>query len=97
MLPGRRKGMRFAAMARRDKLIRRFRDRPRDFTWQELVRLLEGAGYAEVGTGRSGGSRRRFVHPDAPAISLHKPHPGRIVKMYVIDDVLRLLTDEKLI
>ena len=34
---------------------------------------------------------------DAPAISLHKPHPGSIVKRYVIDDVLRLLTDEKLI
>jgi len=29
-------------------------------------------------------------------ISLHKPHPDSIVKRYVIDDVLRLLTDEKL-
>ena len=35
--------------------------------------------------------------PDAPAISLHRPHPGNIVRMYVIDDVLRLLTEEKLI
>ena len=41
--------------------------------------------------------RRRFVHRDAPAISLHKPHPGSIVKRYVIGDVSRLLTDEKLI
>ena len=33
----------------------------------------------------------------APSFSLHKPHPGSIVKRYVIDEVLRLLTDEKLI
>ena len=84
-------------MTQRDKLTARFRARPGDFTWQELVRLLNGVGYREVRTGRSGGSRRRFIHPDAPAISLHKPHPGSIVKRYVIDDVLRLLTDEKLI
>ena len=84
-------------MTQRDKLILRFRARPGDFTWQELVRLLNGVGYREVRTGRSGGSRRRFIHPGAPAISLHKPHPGSIVKRYVIDDVLRLLTDEKLI
>ena len=84
-------------VARKDKLVTRFRTRPRDFTWQELVRLLKGVGYTEVGTGRSAGSRRRFIHSDAPAISLHKPHPGRIVKVYVVDDILRLLTEEKLI
>ena len=84
-------------MAQRDKLILRLRSRPGDFTWRELVRLLNSVGYREVRTGRSGGSRRRFIHPDAPAISLHKPHPGSIVKRYVIDDVLRLLAEEKLI
>ena len=84
-------------MSRREKLILRLRNRPRDFTWEELVRLLKAVGYMESRAGRTGGSRRRFVHPDAPAISLHRPHPGNIVRMYVIDDVLRLLTEEKLI
>lgn len=84
-------------MSRRDKLIARLKGRPRDFTWEELVRLLEGLGYAEAKTGRTGGSRRRFVHPTAPVIALHKPHPGNIVKMYVVDDVLRMLTEEGLI
>ena len=84
-------------MARRDKLVRRFQRRPGDFTWQELVRLLEGLGYTEAKPGKSGGSRRRFIHPDAPAINLDEPHPGSIVKRYVIDDILRLLTEEKLI
>ena len=76
-------------MARREKLVRRFRGRPNDFTWQELVRLLEGVGYSEARYGNSGGSRRQFVHPDAPPINLHEPHPGRIVKRYVIDELLR--------
>lgn len=84
-------------MSRRDKLITRLKSRPRDFTWEELVRLLEGLGYVEAKVGKSAGSRRRFVHPTAPVIALHKPHPGNIMKMYVIEDVLRVLTEEGLI
>ncbi|MFN4011114.1 MAG: type II toxin-antitoxin system HicA family toxin [Pannonibacter sp.] len=84
-------------MTRRGKLVERLKQRPRDFTWDELVRLLESLGYSEVATGKTGGSRRRFVHDTAPAILLHKPHPGSIVKLYVIDAVLGVLTEERLI
>jgi len=84
-------------MTRKDKLIARFRQRPRDFTWDELVRLLVALGYSEASTGKTGGSRRRFMHDSAPAISLHKPHPGNIVKMYVIDEVRRVLEEETLL
>jgi predicted RNA binding protein YcfA (HicA-like mRNA interferase family) len=84
-------------MGRRDKLIARLKSRPKDFTWEELARLLEGLGYQEAATGKTGGSRRRFVHATAPVIALHKPHPGNIIKMYVIEDVLRVLTEEGLI
>lgn len=84
-------------MSRRDKLALRLKGRPKDFTWDELVRLLEGLGYVQAMTGKTGGSRRRFVHATAPTIALHKPHPGNIVKMYVIDDVLRVLIEEGLI
>lgn len=84
-------------MSRRDKLIARLKSRPADFTWDELVRLLEGLGYREVRAGKTGGSRRRFVHSTAPVIALHKPHPGNIVKRYVIDELFRVLSEEKLI
>jgi hypothetical protein len=59
-------------MGRRDKLITRLKSRPRDFMWEELVRLLEGLGYAEAKTGKTGGSRRRFAHPAAPTIVLRE-------------------------
>lgn len=84
-------------MSRREKLIARLKSKPRDFSWDELVRLLEALDYHEAATGKTGGSRRRFVHETAPAIMLHKPHPGSIVKMYVIHEVLRVLSEEKLI
>jgi len=83
-------------MSRRDKLVARLKGKRKDFAWDELVRLLEGLGYNEAATGKTGGSRRRFVHA-APIIALGKPYPGNIVKMYVIDDLLRVLTEEDLI
>lgn len=84
-------------MTRIDKLLRRFRNRPKDFTWVELKRMLEGLGYKEIKSGRTSGSRVRFVHPAAPTIYLHRPHPGNIVKMYLIDDISRLLAKAQLI
>ena len=84
-------------MTRRDKLIARLKGRPKDFTWDELVRLLLSLGYVEAKSGTTGGSRRRFVHPNAAAIVLHRPHPGNVVKMYVVDAVRRLLIEEGLI
>jgi HicA toxin of bacterial toxin-antitoxin, len=84
-------------MGRRDKLIARFNGRPKDFTWDEMVRLREGFGYHEAKAGKTGGSRRRFVHPTAPIIALHKPHPGNVVKRYVVEDVIRVLTEEGLL
>jgi predicted RNA binding protein YcfA (HicA-like mRNA interferase family) len=84
-------------MSQRDKLIRRFRSRPSDFTWQELVRLLESLGYSEVATGSTSGSRCRFVHTSGAMILLHRPHPGNVVKMYVLDAVRRSLSEEGLL
>jgi len=84
-------------VSRKDKLINRLQSRPKDFTWDELQRLLEGLGYEMVKQGKTGGSRRRFIHLTAATISLHRPHPGKIVKMYVIDDILGVLKQERLI
>ncbi len=84
-------------MTRSDKLMQRFQGRPRDFTWSELVRLLRYLGYMEAKPGKTGGSRRRFVHPHAEPITLHEPHAGNPVQDYVISELLRTLTEEELI
>ena len=84
-------------MGRKEKLLARLQQRPKDVTWDELASLLKALGYVQKKTGKTGGSRRRFVHPTAPTITLHKPHPNRIVKMYVINDILELFKREGII
>ena len=84
-------------MGQNQKLLAKLKKRPKDFTWGELITLLKSLGYKEKKTGKTGGSRRRFIHATAPAITLHKPHPGRIVKRYVIDDILELFEREGII
>jgi predicted RNA binding protein YcfA (HicA-like mRNA interferase family) len=81
-------------MERKDRLLERLQRRPRDFTWNELVTLLRRLGFRQVRTGRTGGSRRRFVHPNGVIISLHEPHPGRILKRYQIDQIIETLERE---
>lgn len=84
-------------MSRKEKLVSRLKQKPKDFTWSELTMLLRSLGYRRIKAGKTGGSRYRFVHPLAPPISLHKPHPQNTVKRYVIDDLLMLLESEGLL
>ncbi len=84
-------------MSRKDKLIARLLAYPRDFTWDELILVLGWLGYSEAAGGKTGGSRRRFIHAKAPAILLHKPHPSKIVKLYALRDVVEVLKNEGLL
>lgn len=81
-------------MSRKEKLIIKLQQRPIDFTWDELTRLLKYFEYREIRVGKTGGSRRRFVHLKAATITLHKPHPQNTLKRYAIDQVLHVLRQE---
>jgi len=80
-------------MAKIDKLIARLLLRPADFTWDELVNVLGYLGYKELKKGKTGGSRRKFANEGKQIINLHKPHPGNIVKRYMIDQVIAVLKE----
>ena len=84
-------------MTKRDKILRRFLAKPKDFSWGELVTLLKGFGYEQVGGGKTGGSRVRFLHPDRPPVILHRPHPTPVLKRYQLDQVEEALKGEGLI
>jgi len=84
-------------MSRREKLLARLQQRPKDFTWEELRRLLNSLDFRESKTGKTGGSRRRFVHVSGVTLTLHKPHPGNILKRYAIDQILELLKQEHML
>lgn len=84
-------------MAKFEKLIAKLISNPVDFTWEELVKLLGYFGFTELKKGKTGGSRRKFVDDKNFMISLHKPHPGSILKHYQIKDVINVLKEKGLI
>ncbi|MGK7887664.1 MAG: type II toxin-antitoxin system HicA family toxin [Crocosphaera sp.] len=84
-------------MTRKEKLIKRLLTRPKDFTWDEMRKLLAELGFEEVKTGKTSGSRRRFINSSGIIISLHKPHPKNILKMYQIEQLIAILNQEEML
>lgn len=79
-------------MTKLDKLHKRLCAKPKDFAWEELARLLRVHNYEEVVGGKTGDSRRRFFNATTQrVITLHKPHPGNILKEYQLKEVIEHL------
>jgi len=72
----------------------RFSNKPKDLTWDELVLILAYYGYYELPTGKTGGSRRKFMNAEQGVLSIHKPHPKLIVKGYVIEQLIVQLKEK---
>ena len=82
-------------MSKINKLLLRLKSKPKDFTWEELVTLLTKLGFTEL---QGSGSRVKFYHHDLNRIiHLHKPHPAKILKHYVLNEVIEILTRENLL
>lgn len=72
-------------MGRKEKLLNRFLQLPKDFTFDETIALLGYFGYCIHNKGRTSGSRIRFKNEDLGIyIDLHKPHPGSIMKQWMM-------------
>lgn len=85
-------------MGTKEKLIERILSSPKDFTYDEAKRLFGIFGYKESNKGATSGSRVEFIGPDeqAPFI-LHKPHPGSILKSYVVKGIIEHIEKNDLI
>lgn len=81
-------------MSRQEKLQARLLSVPKDFSWDELIKLLSLFGYKEIKTGKTGGSRRKFTDDLKNIISIHKPHPSLIVKEYALREVIAHLKEK---
>lgn len=85
-------------MSQRDKLIDKLLQRPSDFLYDEARTLLGRLGYREDSRGRTSGSRVAFVNSETKHIlRLHKPHPGKILKQYQIDQLIEELENQGVI
>jgi hypothetical protein len=81
-------------ISKSEKLVKKFLSNPLDFTWDELLKLLSHFGYAEMKTGKTGVSRRKFIDTKNQIISLHRPHPGNTLKRYQIEQLKETLTEQ---
>ena len=84
-------------MGSKEKLIKRFKTIPKDFTWDELKSLLTGLGYSLGNKGRTSGSRVIYEWEGHKPLLLHKPHPGNIMKEYILKEIFKTLREEGLI
>ena len=79
-------------MSKEEKLIKRLQSKPKDFTYNELRRLLAFWGYIENQSGKTSGSRVSFYNLKTNhIIRLHKPHPGNELKQYQIEQLIEEL------
>lgn len=79
-------------MNRKEKLIRRFRTLPKDFTFEEVEALMCDYGFTLQYKGATSGSRVKFYNDkDQNSYIMHKPHPSNIIKGYVMRDILNFL------
>ncbi len=87
-------------MSKREKVIKRLLGMPSDFTYAELKQVLSAYGFQEMTGGKTTGSAVKFVNEKTgKKIYLHKPHPGDIVKKYVLQEVISMIggsVDEEL-
>ncbi len=85
-------------MSKDEKLLQRLLSRPKDFTYNELRRLLRSFGYEESNSGKTSGSRVAFIcKENKHIIRLHKPHPGNELKQYQIELIVEELRSRGLI
>ncbi|MCE5255779.1 MAG: type II toxin-antitoxin system HicA family toxin [Spirochaetaceae bacterium] len=85
-------------MSKDEKLLKRFLARPKNFTYDELRKLLKSFGYVEDQQGKTSGSRVAFYNENTQhIIRLHKPHPGNELKMYQIDLIREELKERGLL
>ncbi|MDR2147004.1 MAG: type II toxin-antitoxin system HicA family toxin [Tannerella sp.] len=83
-------------MSTKDKLIERFKRQPKDFTFDEAVRLFGYFGFDLNNKGKTSGSRVLFSNGSKHYI-MHKPHPKNIMKEASMEEIRAFLTDNEFI
>ena len=84
-------------MGQKEKLIKKLKSRPKDFTFDEAEALLKYFTYSRSNKGRTSGSRVMFVSDEYAPILLHKPHPRKELLDYQVKQLIEVLEQEGLL
>jgi len=80
-------------MSKKDKLLKKFLATPikKDLTFDELSTLLIACGFIKI---EGSGSAVKFFNTTKDIlINLHKPHPGNILKIYLVKQIQNKLKE----
>lgn len=78
-------------MSKKEKLLEKVKQRPKNLTWDEVKTLMRKCGF-EMVNAKGGGSRRTFVHIiSRQKVSLHEPHPQPTLLPYMVDLLIEAL------
>ena len=84
----------YKGMGTKEKLVERFKKKPKDFTYEETIALLAHFGYEVYNKGATSGSRVRFKNESLGVyIDIHRPHPGSIMKEWMIKAIYQHLKE----
>lgn len=77
-------------MSRKDKLLEKLLQKPKDFTFDEMVSLLSYLGY-ELKQGGTGSGVKFIKDGSNEVINFHRPHPNGTLKRYILNQVIEKL------
>lgn len=83
-------------MGQKEKLIKRLKAKPRDFTFSEAETLLQYLSYSKSNKGKTNGSRVAFISKEPPPIFMHRPHSRKELMEYQVKQLIYILEQEGL-
>ncbi len=83
-------------MARWKLIEKKLKNLSKDITFEEMVILLEHYGYVRDNKGKTSGSRIKFTSDIYHDIVIHKPHPQKELKEYMIKDIHNIIEQEEI-
>ena len=79
-------------MGKKDALTERFLSMPKDFEQREMDALMGRCGCVRNNRGKTSGSAIEYVHQATKRVfAYHRPHPGNILKPYVLKAARKFL------
>lgn len=79
-------------MGKKDAMKARLLSMPKDLEQREMDTLMSQCGCVKNDRGKTSGSAIQYVHQATQRVfTYHRPHPGNILKPYVLKAAIRFL------
>lgn len=78
-------------VSQKQKLIKHITENPQAVTFDEMKKLLGLLGFEMSNKGKTSGSRVMFFDEGGNSVVLHKPHPQKELKKYMVLQIIEKL------